>query len=391
MLFKTIEARLLLKKVIMENSADVAVIGGGIVGLAHAYAALRKGARVVLFEREKFAIGASVRNFGLLWPIGQEPGKNLEIALKSREIWNDIAHESGLWLNPNGSLHLAYHDDERHVLEEFCAIYKESPYRMKLLRPGEVKESSPSVKLTGLKAALWSQTEATVNPREAIRTIPIWMKEKYKLELRFGCPVHEISYPFVKTSTETWRVDKVIVCPGADFDTLYPEMFREAPITKCKLQMMKGTVAESTSLGATLCAGLTLRHYAAFSKCKSLAAVDERYNQLSPEFEKYGIHVLLAQNNHGELIIGDSHEYGRTLEPFDRTEIDQHILKYLQTFFAVNTISITEHWHGIYPKLNGSTFMIERPEKNVVLVNGLGGAGMTLSFGLAADIINQEL
>jgi FAD dependent oxidoreductase TIGR03364 len=374
----------------MENSADVAVVGGGIVGLAYAYAALKKGARVVLFEREKFAVGASVRNFGLLWPIGQEPGKNLEIALKSREIWDEVAHESGLWLSPNGSLHLAYYADEKNVLEEFSSLYKDSLYRMKLLSAAEIKESIPSVKSTGLKAALWSQTEATVNPREAIRTIPIWLKEKYKLELRFGCPVHEITYPLVKTSIETWRVQKVIVCPGADFDTLYPELFRDAPITKCKLQMMKGTIAEPIILGPTLCAGLTLRHYAAFSKCKSLAAVDERYNQNSPEFEKYGIHVLLAQNNYGELIIGDSHEYGSTLEPFDRSEIDQHILKYLSTFYSVKNISITERWHGIYPKLNGSTFMIERPEKNVVLVNGLGGAGMTLSFGLAHQIIGQE-
>jgi D-hydroxyproline dehydrogenase subunit beta len=375
----------------MKNSADVAVIGGGIVGLAHAYAALKKGARVVLFEREKFAVGASVRNFGLLWPIGQEQGRNLEIALKSREIWNEIAQDAGFWLNPNGSLHLAYHADEKNVLEEFCSIYKDSPYRMKLLTSTEVKESWPSVKPIGLKAALWSQTEATVNPREAIRTIPVWLKERYKLELRFSCPIQEIRYPLVKTSNETWRVEKIFVCPGVDFDTLYPELFRDAPITKCKLQMMKGTVTGAPVLGPTLCAGLTLRHYSAFSKCKSLAAVDERYNQSSPEFEKYGIHVLLAQNNHGELIIGDSHEYGRTLEPFDKSEIDQHILKYLSTFYSVKNISITERWHGIYPKLNGSTFMIERPEKNVVLVNGLGGAGMTLSFGLADTIMQQEL
>lgn len=381
----------LAKKNEMENSADVAVIGGGIVGLAHAYAALRKGARVVLFERERFAVGASVRNFGLLWPIGQEPGNNLEIALKSREIWSEITHEAGLWLNPNGSLHLAYHADEKNVLEEFIELYKDAPYKFKLLTPAEVKESLPAVKPTGLKAALWSQTEATVNAREAIRTIPIWLKEKHKLELRFGSAVHEVNYPLVKTATETWRAEKIFVCPGADFDTLYPELYREAPITKCKLQMMKGVTPTTTPLGPTLCAGLTLRHYAAFSKCRSLTAVDERYNQASPEFEKYGIHVLLGQNNHGEFIIGDSHEYGRTLEPFDKAEIDQIILKYLSTFCSIKNIAITEHWHGIYPKLNGSTFMIERPEKNVVMVNGLGGAGMTLSFGLANRIVEQEL
>src|SRR5690349_20330301 len=94
------------------QAADVASIGGGIVGMTDARAALAKGLRVVLFEREQFAIGASVRNFGLLWPVGQEPGPGLNRALRSRQVWNEVADEAGIWLKPNGSLHLAYHDDE---------------------------------------------------------------------------------------------------------------------------------------------------------------------------------------------------------------------------------------------------------------------------------------
>ena len=61
----------------MDRSADIAIVGAGIVGLAHAYMALRKGYKVVLFDREQFAVGASVRNFGLLWTIGQEPASRV--------------------------------------------------------------------------------------------------------------------------------------------------------------------------------------------------------------------------------------------------------------------------------------------------------------------------
>jgi glycine/D-amino acid oxidase-like deaminating enzyme len=122
-----------------------------------------------------------------------------------------------------------------------------------------------------------------------------------------------------------------------------------------------------------------------------MSAVDERYNHDSPEFEKYGIHVLLGQNNHQEFIIGDSHEYSRTLEPFDKEEINQHILKYLSTFTRLKNLHITERWHGIYPKMTNSNFLVHQPEKNVILINGLGGAGMTLSFGLAEEIVNREL
>jgi D-hydroxyproline dehydrogenase subunit beta len=77
--------------------AGVAVVGAGIVGLAHAYAAARRGQKVVLFERTNPAVGASIRNFGLIWPIGQPAGRLFQRALRSREIWRAISVEAGFW------------------------------------------------------------------------------------------------------------------------------------------------------------------------------------------------------------------------------------------------------------------------------------------------------
>src|SRR5688572_28160179 len=100
---------LIFRDIMEDRSADIAIVGAGIAGLAHAYMALRKGYRVVLFERDQFAVGASVRNFGLVWPIGQEPGVGLDRALRAREHWLDVARQAGFWIHQNGSLHLAYH------------------------------------------------------------------------------------------------------------------------------------------------------------------------------------------------------------------------------------------------------------------------------------------
>ncbi len=373
-----------------ENSADLAIVGAGIVGLAHAYHALQKGLRVVLFERENFAVGASVRNFGMIWPIGQAPGEGLELALRSREHWINIARDAKFWLNPSGSLHVVYHQDEWEVLNEFASLYPNSSYQTQLFSAKDVLKKSEVVNPTSLIGGLWSSTECVVNPREAVRRIPQWLNEKFGLELRFGQQVNEIAMPKVVTTKEVWNVDNVIVCSGADFQTLYPEVFEHHEVTKCKLQMMK-VVSPNTNfnIGPSLCAGLTLRHYHAFAACPSLKKVDERYDQEFKDFKDNGIHVLLSQNNYGELIIGDSHHYGQTHEPFDSECINQIILKYLKGFLNLKDVQITERWNGIYPKLSGKINLVVEPEANVKIVNGLGGAGMTLSFGVAEKVIQD--
>ena len=373
-----------------DRSADVAIVGAGIVGLAHAYMALRKGLSAVLFEREQFAIGASVRNFGLLWPIGQQSGEGFERAMKSRDHWQTIAQEAGIWLNENGSLHCAYHKDEWEVLQEFTAMYGDAGYDVELQLAPAISKNYSAVKSAGLKGALLSRTECTINSREAVRKIPLWLEEKYGLILRFGHVVTGIALPQIYTSREVWDVEKVIVCNGADFETLYPEVFDQQAIEKCKLQMMKAVSSVSGfSLGPSICGGLTLRHYAAFSKCPSLQKVDLRYDQKNADLKKYGVHVLVSQNNYGELIIGDSHDYSKTVEPFDKEHINQLILNYLNTFANLGTLTITERWQGVYPTLHDNLSMVIEPEPGVYLVNGLGGAGMTLSFGLAEEFFKR--
>jgi len=99
--------------------SNAIVIGAGIVGLATARALAIRGKQVRVLERNSFAVGASIRNFGMIWPIGQPDGKMYERAMLSQSIWKEIAAASGIWHDPSGSLHLAYSDLEMEVLESF--------------------------------------------------------------------------------------------------------------------------------------------------------------------------------------------------------------------------------------------------------------------------------
>jgi glycine/D-amino acid oxidase-like deaminating enzyme len=134
-----------------QNRYDAAVVGAGILGLAHAYHLARAGLKVVLFERNPRAVGASIRNFGMIWPIGQPPGEMREIALRSREIWLDVLSASGIWHDLCGSMHLAHHQDEVDVLMEFAGRADSLGYKCQFIPPTEAIRRCPVMRKEGIR------------------------------------------------------------------------------------------------------------------------------------------------------------------------------------------------------------------------------------------------
>jgi FAD dependent oxidoreductase TIGR03364 len=368
----------------MQQRADVAVVGGGILGLAHAYVLARKGKRVVLFEKGTVATGASIRNFGMIWPIGQPAGEMHEIALRSRGIWLEVLKAAGLSYRPTGSLHVAHCPDEAEVLREFAEIGPGAGYACEWLGREETLKRSDAIREENLRGSLWSDTELTVDPREVVAKLPGYLRE-IGVECRYGAAVTRIELPVVETALERWHVDAAVVCGGDDFQTLYPLVFAGSGLTRCKLQMMRTAPQTGAwQLGPALAAGLTLRFYKAFAICSSLARLKARIAAEKPEYERWAIHVLASQTADGAITLGDSHDYGLDVMPFDRTEVDELILSEARTFMKLPSWEIAERWHGVYSLHPSRPFFDAEPAAGVRIVTAPGGSGMTLSFGLAA-------
>lgn len=372
------------------SSRSAIVIGAGIVGLATARALALRGFSVKVFERSDKAVGASIRNFGMIWPIGQTTGKMYDRAVRSRDVWKELSPKAGFWHENAGSLHLAYRPDEWEVLQELYEAFRQEGRPVELLDSKTVAAASGAVRAEGLLGGLHSRDEVIVDPREAIAALPGWLTEHLKVEFYWGKCVSYISDQIVYIGNEEeYEADLVFICSGADFETLYPEHFAQQPVTKCKLQMMRLVAQpEDWRIGPALCGGLSLIHYNSFKAAASLPALRQRYSDEMADYLQWGIHVMIAQNGRGQLTVGDSHEYGLTHDPFDKELINRKILDYLRTFASVKDWTVAETWNGIYAKLtDGEADLFFSPEPYVYIINGVGGAGMTLSFGLAEELV----
>lgn len=372
---------------------DVIIVGAGVIGLAQALQAAKRGLRVAIFERSPRAEGASVRNFGMIWPIGQPAGPRYEIARRSRDTWRQLAEDAGFWCEPCGAIVLIHADDERAVACEFLESSFGRRVECEWLEPEEVRRRSPAAAGDSLQGGLYTPHELGVDPVEAIERIPIWLSQAFSVRLYFATPIARVEERSVVTAAgERFEAETIVVCGGDETRTLFPELLTQWDVYRCKLQMMRTAIQpEAWRLGPHLAGGLTLQHYEAFRDCPSLLQLRERIAQQTPELNRFGIHVMAAQNGSGEVILGDSHQYRDDVTPFDSDEIERLMLRELRRLIELPDWRLSARWHGIYAKHATRSYLHETPFAGVHVLLLPGGAGMTMSHGVAAEMWENQM
>jgi FAD dependent oxidoreductase TIGR03364 len=373
------------------NNQSAIVVGAGILGLSTARALAEKGYQVTVIERNQFSLGASVRNFGMIWPVGQPDGNLYNRAKRTKEIWLDYLNASNIPYNACGSLHLAYSKEEMNVVDEIGHFFASKERPVSVISATEVLSKYNGINAEGLLGALRSEDETIIDPREGIRKLPAYLTEKYGVNFIWGTVITNVTSNVAYSGSVKFSADIICVCSGADFETLYPAIYKQQPIIKTKLQMMRFKHKDPNFLlGASICGGLSLLHYKSFRASAALTKLRLKLESELPEYFKYGIHVMVSQNAQGELTVGDSHEYALDFDPFDKIEINTMILDYLKNLIHIDQWDMIQSWNGTYPIMtNGAADLFIKPEEGVYILNGIGGHGMTMSFGFAEEMINK--
>ncbi len=358
------------------------VIGAGILGLAHAKFLAENQFDVDVFERSEKASGSSIRNFGMVWPIGQHSDDLLSIAMRTKEVWEDICQSANIWYSPTGSFQLLQTELEMKLAQEFFEAESKHRPGLKILNKNEIAESIPQINKQRVNGAIYSDSEVIVESREAIRQIPNYLSQTLGINFHFGCPVIECHPGWIKDSFQKkHEAEVIIVANGYETKLLFPDYFKQGPFTISQLNMFRSNAIETTL--PPICGGLSFLHYPSYAVSASLKEYENFCKEEYPKQIMNGIHLLISQNQHQQLTIGDSHQYGVHHEPFQENAVNQYILDYLDELLNLN-LTIAQHWTGEYLKLtNGKSYLFEEIMPSIYVANGTGGAGMTLSWGIA--------
>lgn len=152
------------ERLTVPRSADVVVVGGGIVGAAAAAASARRGARVVLFDKEAGpAREASGRAQGSLRVQGRHVAE-FPLAEESLRLWLHEAEHGDFELVRGGNLYLQTKEEERALLERLVReAHRAGLTEVKLLEPAAVRDIVPAATGT-FKGAMWSPADAQCQP-----------------------------------------------------------------------------------------------------------------------------------------------------------------------------------------------------------------------------------
>lgn len=379
----------------MENKYDLIVVGGGALGTFHAYHAIQKGLRVALLEKDGKPQGATVRNFGQVVPSGMDSKWQI-YGRESLRIYKKIQSKFDISVRQEGSIYIASNDEEVQLLVELNAINLTNSYKSKLLTKEECLEKYPGLRKDYVKMGLFFPDEVMVEPRLMVNKLHDYLKTQ-GLNLFYNKTVVECNsltnwVQVHTTDNLSLSATKVIICNGSDFKTLYPRLFAESDLIVSKLQMMQTKHQPNYKLPSSVLTGLSIRRYEAFSECPSYSAIKAKESKESFQ-KKWGVHILFKQAADGTVIIGDSHEYA----PASRIEelgmdlnmdIDNFILQEAKKIIDLPTYQIQNRWYGLYSQCKNSDIYQHTIDKNIHIVTGIGGKGMTGSAGFAKENIN---
>ncbi|MGN8048268.1 TIGR03364 family FAD-dependent oxidoreductase [Curtobacterium sp. 22159] len=355
---------------------DVAIVGAGIVGLAHAWEAHRRGLRTVVVDATAGVHGASVRNFGHAC-ITPQTGAAAVFAAEARTRWLDLAARAGFTARQTGTVVVARRPEELAVLEEHDAQHGGT----QLLTAAETTDRVP-VASGEVVGGAFLPADLQVDPRTAAPAIARHLAEQ-GVDFRWRTTATGATSGMLGTTRGDITAPVIVVATNHDLDRLFPAVAERVHLLRCRLHMLRATPVLRAPLTVPLLTGWSLLRYSGFAEQPSAAALRDRLTADLPEGIELDLNQMVTQHADGSLILGDTHERAVDAVPFQSERGFDLVVRETRRLFGVREVPVVERWKGVYASSPDREFVIEQPEPGVHVVTVASGIGMTTGLGIA--------
>jgi glycine oxidase len=231
------------------KTADVLIIGGGIIGCSIALELARTRVRVLLLERDRIGCEASGEAAGYLAPQaeGVAPGPFLDLCLKSRAMFGPLQEmlreETGIEIEylRSGALSLLLTEEDEAHAQRLLEEQKGHGLAIERWDRAQVLEAQPHV-TPAVRGALYFPDDHQVQNARMVRAL-------YHAGTRRGARYVEGSpvtgvvrkgdrVTGVRSLAETYHADKVVIAAGAWSGTLGELVRHEIPIRPARGQLL---------------------------------------------------------------------------------------------------------------------------------------------------------
>lgn len=356
---------------------DLAVVGAGLLGLAHALAAARRGLKAIVLERDRQPAGRSLRDAGIVCPAGQTAGTSWLRARRSAVLWAELGRLADIEVTPLGLLALARSPEAAGVLHDF-AISRMGEGSMPLDRP------ALELRLPGLAAGVICGLSAPggcrIEPRQALPRLRHFLG-RAGVEIACGTAVTSIVTGRIETTGGLVRADRIVVAPGADLQTLYPRIFEGHGVRLAGRHYLRlACQPAGFRLDAVLIGDAGLLAQGGFAGQRTADAL--RANP--PE----GPALELVQAADGSLVATAP---AASPDPFMTAAAEAAMLAAAAGLLTIPDPTVIERWQALTPVAGDRDVVIVAPEPGIRLVSVTGDNAAGTALALAEEVVEDLL
>lgn len=361
--------------------AEVAVIGGGIIGCAIAYYVSKSGVDCMLIEKHDVASGTSSHCDGNVTIVDKDPGFDSQMSLVSQKLMVDLAKELDMPFEYRalGSILVCENDAEMEAAEEWVDIQKKAGLKFNLLDRSDIRQESPYF-ADDIPGGLECETDSLINPYLFCYAL-IDKATQYGLKVHTFSEVTSISKKedfLIETTKGTFTAKKVVNAAGVWAPFIGKMLDVEIPIVPRKGHIMVGARQKPVMMRNVMEFGYLMNKF-------------QRERIADPETLKHGVALVLEPTENQNFLLGSSRQF----VGFDGS-IDIHVVKTmakraLRFFPKMDDFNIIRTYTGFRPWTKDHLPIVSAVEKVPGFYIAAGHEGDGISLAVVTGKLMEEL